>query len=595
MRCGQGRKRSRQPLKVGRMGIGLLMLLAACRLAPVACAAEPPGETAGKLRRPVALGVLDGRVWVAQGRSGELTVLDDRFRVAAEFPVAARLADMVVARTRRQIYVIDAAQHRVLSITAPRLGECAPPLPASPLVALPGPSVRLALSPSEQILVASSVWARSITLVHWRSERQPPTSWIVRLPFSPRAIVFLGSDRWLLAADAFGGKLAVIDLRGKQPLRQFSLRGHNIRALALSGDGRQVYVTHQRLDPVGRTEFDDVHWGTFVQNVYHVLQTKALLSRETAPTEGSWVEKLGRTGRAAGDPGPIWTGRDGALAVASSGVGDLFITQTSYAQRLRVGRRPIAMTKVGSQLFVANQMDDTLSRVDLASGQLQQTIAFGPAPPITPRDRGERLFFDARLAHDGWMSCHSCHAEGHTIGARVDTLGDGDYGAPKRVPSLLGTEGTGPWAWDGSMPTLEAQIRKSVRKTMHGHPLGEQQVQDLAAYLRSLKPPPPAQPTPDRQTLRAGRRVFETRGCAKCHQGRRHTTSGVFHVGLKDENGRSAFNPPSLRGVGQRAPLFHDGRAANLDAVLDRFRHQLGNQPLGARARATLLAYLRSL
>ena len=52
------------------------------------------------------------------------------------------------------------------------------------------------------------------------------------------------------------------------------------------------------------------------------------------------------------------------------------------------------------------------------------------------------------------MSCHSCHPDGHTNGLLNDNLGDGNFGAPKRVLSLLGVGQTGPWAWNGGVADL---------------------------------------------------------------------------------------------------------------------------------------------
>ena len=93
------------------------------------------------------------------------------------------------------------------------------------------------------------------------------------------------------------------------------------------------------------------------------------------------------------------------------------------------------------------------------------------------------MFYNAKLSHDGWMSCHSCHTDGHTNNLLSDTLGDGSYGAAKRVPSLLGVAATGPWTWTGSMARLEDQVRKSIATTMHGPKPTDAQVADLTAYL----------------------------------------------------------------------------------------------------------------
>ena len=85
------------------------------------------------------------------------------------------------------------------------------------------------------------------------------------------------------------------------------------------------------------------------------------------------------------------------------------------------------------------------------------------------------------------MSCHSCHSDGHTNNLVSDTLGDGSYGTPKRVPSLLGVATTGPWTWTGSVAHLEAQVRKSIATTMHGTKLPDSQIGDLTAYLGHLR------------------------------------------------------------------------------------------------------------
>ncbi|MEO1997486.1 MAG: cytochrome c peroxidase, partial [Planctomycetaceae bacterium] len=199
----------------------------------------------------------------------------------------------------------------------------------------------------------------------------------------------------------------------------------------------------------------------------------------------------------------------------------------------------------------------------------------------------------ARLSHDAWISCHSCHTDGHSSGLLVDTLGDGDYGAPKRVPSLLGTGRTGPWGWTGQVKSLDEQVRKSVTTTMHGAELSDRQSADLVAFLKTLRMP--ASPhVHDAKLVRRGRLVFQGRGCARCHTGESLTSNATFDVGLSDELGRRAFNPPSLRGLSHRAAFFHDGRVERLEHVVGRIRHMLDDPLSDAESRA-LLTYLRSL
>jgi cytochrome c peroxidase len=68
----------------------------------------------------------------------------------------------------------------------------------------------------------------------------------------------------------------------------------------------------------------------------------------------------------------------------------------------------------------------------------------------------------------------------------------------------------------------------------------------------------------------------------------------TYDVGLPDEHGRARFNPPSLRGVGQRDAFLHDGRAKRLEDVFTRHSHPDGGE-LPARQLQDLLAFLRSL
>ena len=96
----------------------------------------------------------------------------------------------------------------------------------------------------------------------------------------------------------------------------------------------------------------------------------------------------------------------------------------------------------------------------------------------------------------------------------------GPYGAPKRVPSLLGVVATGPWTWTGSISRLEDQIRKSIMTTMHGTKPTDEQVADLAAYLGSLTPPSAeltGHASVNLSAVAHGREIFETQKCASCH------------------------------------------------------------------------------
>ena len=63
---------------------------------------------------------------------------------------------------------------------------------------------------------------------------------------------------------------------------------------------------------------------------------------------------------------------------------------------------------------------------------------------------------------------------------------------------------------------------------------------------------------------------------------------------VRDERNRLKFNPPALRGVGQRERFFHDGRADSLEEVFRTHRHQL-DEGANDRELDDLIQFLRSL
>ncbi|HEV3116557.1 MAG TPA: cytochrome c peroxidase, partial [Gemmataceae bacterium] len=371
--------------------------------------------------------------------------------------------------------------------------------------------------------------------------------------------------------------------------------------LALNRDGSELVIAQQILYSLAQTTFDDVHWGNLITNNLRVLQTDNVLSAKADLLKGQRLHYLGDVGNAAGDPAHLAISQTGKVIVALGGVGDILLGNEKdyHWQRLRVGRHPVAVVigSDGKQAYVANRFADSIAVVDLQKTTATAETSLGPQPQLSARDRGEMLFYDARLAHDGWLSCHSCHSDGHSNGLLNDNLGDGSFGAPKRVLSLLGVGDTAPYAWLGAMPDLESQIQKSILTTMHGPKPSPQQVKDLAAFLRTLRPPPGIlkfAAKHDSAGLERGRAVFHQQACTRCHTPPEYTSPGAYDVGFRDEVGNTRFNPPSLRGVSQGGPYLHDNRAATLEEVISKYRHQLKNE-LTKQDREDLLMFLRSL
>ena len=552
-------------------------------------------------RRPVALclGRDDSRLFAANGRSGSLSVIDVAAgRVVAEHDIGRDLADITPLPDGRHLLAVDRAGDALLLVEVD--GDSAIVRARRAVAADP---VGVAVAPDGSSCVVASTASRRLTFVDLAGGR-PGLEVVgtIDLPFGPRCMAMVRGGAGLVVADAFGGGLAVVDPARRVLESARTLPARNIRGLAPSPDGRSLAVAHLSLGRTGRSTFQDVHWGLLVGNHLRVLDLAAVLApgSDADLIRGGQLIDLGRSGtsHAAGDPGPLAFDPAGGLALALAGVDEVALAAGPAVppRVVGVGRRPSALvlSRDGRTAYVADALDDTVSVVDVAAGRRVRTIPLGPRPEPDAVGRGERLFSDARLSLDGWMSCQSCHTDGQANGGLADTKGDGSYGAPKRIPSLLGVGATGPWSWLGGVDRLEEQVRKSVAITMQGPAPSDPQVADLTAYLRSLDPPRPVEGADPAEAIARGRESFRARKCSACHAPPEYTTPGPFDVGLEDEGGNVAFDPPSLRGVGRRTPLLHDGRAATLEKLFRVHRHPRGIE-LAPSEVGDLIAFLRSL
>jgi YVTN family beta-propeller protein len=582
-----------------------LVLLANCFGLSLARAADL--ELQSHLRRPVGLAPSADERWlyVANRESGSLSVIDVAGkRVAGEHAVGRRLSDVATVPESGLLLATDEAAHELIVLkTAGDSVTVEKRLAISPYPAT------ICVAPDGSWASIASLWSRRLTFVDLQTREIAAA---IDLPFAPRSQLLLprsgaaksASDPspTLLVADAFGGRLAIVDPVAHKlcDVRQFP--GHNVRGLGVSPNGKMLVVAHQLLNELAHSIRNDIHWGLLMSNDLRWLEVDAVLAGGKGLYHGAHMHPLGEAGKGGGDPGGLDIAADGTVCVAISGVDQVAIGKEGdfSMQRLGVGRRPTAVRigASGQQAFVANTLDDSVSLIDLAERHVAATISLGPAPELTLAQRGELLFYDARLSHDGWMSCHSCHTDGHANGEMNDNFSDRSFGAPKRVLSLLGVRDTLPLAWNGQIQTLTRQIENSIEKTMQREePLARDQTKALASYLQTLELPPPLdelRQTMDAAAIERGRLVFEKRNCADCHAAPTYTSPEAYDVGLRDSQGNTLFNPPSLRGLSHRGPLLHDNRAATLDEVFSKHQHPSGAE-YQAEELQDLLAFLRKL
>ncbi len=557
--------------------VGLLSLRA--EVAPT------PRSTAAK--EPVALVVVDdGKRAVTANRSGSASVVDlATGKVEADVPLGRKLADVAEVDGKTLLAVDEAAgELLIVTRTQAEFGRVRRvPVGRGPVCVRPCGTGSCAVA---------NLWDRNVAIVALGDS--PRVVRTVSLSFNPRLMLPLPDGSRLVVADAFGGRIAVVDADRGGVASTRTVPGSNLRGLALAPGGKALWVAQVVVSPDVETTRDNLHWGNAVTGVIREVLLADVLDPGVSFDRRTRVFPLDVPGRGPGDPSGLAVAADGVAVVALGGTGEVAIGPVAAVAppRSALGRHPtaVAVSPDGKTAYTVDPFADSLTAVTVADRTVRFTANLGQ-PASTPAARGERLFYDARLSNEGWMSCHTCHPDGHTSGLRADTPADDGFGAPKRIPTLLGTRDAAPWNWSGKSADLAGLIGRTVAGTMHGRELSADRLADLEAYLRTLDPPPPA----TRTASARGKELFEHHGCAACHNPATAYTSGKgSDVGLADELGTRRFHPPSLRGVGQGSAFYHDGRAKTLEDVFTTHPHaKTGDVP--AADRAELLRFLRGL
>lgn len=236
--------------------------------------------------------------------------------------------------------------------------------------------------------------------------------------------------------------------------------------------------------------------------------------------------------------------------------------------------------------------------------------AFARYPVQTlPRNAARDAGALVRVAGIEWMTCATCHASGAAIDlgwgpGRLDvTTPDGREVV--KIPDLRAVRYQRYLHADANVRQrdlislavrIETLIITSHHAVVRPPPLV---ALALAEYIWSLAPPPSASPPGH------GAELFGAR-CAHCHAPPDYTGEPVALalvgtdpiVGLSRERGTGTYRVPSLRGVGTRSLLLHDGSVHSITELLDPARtapgHRFGTS-LSAADRADLAAFVSTL
>lgn len=229
------------------------------------------------------------------------------------------------------------------------------------------------------------------------------------------------------------------------------------------------------------------------------------------------------------------------------------------------------------------------------------------------------------------LSCNTCHPNGAahselSITGLSDRPGNVDLSShffrrgadngvfdPVNVPSLRGARYSAPYGRDGRTASLGEFTRGVVEREFAGISLADDELAALVGYLLELDFLPNRNLDPRNQltahaseAARRGallfqqpRAAFDGKSCASCHPRSTFFRDGAVHrLGTGSPPSPYAldggYETPSLLGLAETAPYFHDGRFASIEAVIAWFDESF-SLALSPAERADLSAYVEAV
>ncbi len=214
---------------------------------------------------------------------------------------------------------------------------------------------------------------------------------------------------------------------------------------------------------------------------------------------------------------------------------------------------------------------------------------------------GKEIFYNAgdpRMSAEGYISCATCHNDGGHDGRVWDFTGRGEGFRNTTTLRGKGGLGQGNVHWTANFDEIQ-DFENDIRNAFGGagflsdpdfaatsNPLGAPKaglsadLDALAAYLTSLGtgslPRSPHRTSDGAMTADAiaGKAVYDSMNCASCHSPAALQTSTLSDVGtIRTTSGNrigqalTGLDAPTLQGIWNTAPYFHDGSARTLEDV----------------------------
>jgi DNA-binding beta-propeller fold protein YncE len=467
-----------------------------------------------------------------------------------------------------------------------------------------GEPVALALTGDEATLLVASAWTHEMS-AYAMADRS--LKWKRNVSREPRAIAVLpdGSKAWI--NHGIGGVLTMIDVAdGTQMGQHVTVKGSSgtptrvaTQGFALAMNDGKVFAPSALANPEAPEAYYGAGMETFGVTVVDALSGAAKDESKTfaLATFAGGPLRLERCilPRAAA------VSADGKkLVVGCAGDNEVVIMDaTTPSPQATLRRRDvddspsaIAIDDATDSVVSWSQMGRILSISSIGekATPLVKVTATGGSLSAAA-GRGRRLFHavDGKTANDG-RACASCHTEGRDDGLVWHTPE-----GKRQTPMLAGRiADTAPFGWTRDAKTFHEYVTGTVSR-LRGKGFTKDELDDLQAYVTSIKPPPRA--AGDDAVVKHGGEVFANAGCASCHTGTK-TTDGTKHkveaLGAAFPGGN--FATPSLRFVGQTGPYFHDGRYGTLRALLTSDDSAMGKaKDLPTAEIDALEAYLKTL
>jgi YVTN family beta-propeller protein len=618
----------------------------AALLATAASVAAPGLGSAATYRSPLAIAVApDGRtLYVSDHTAGCIAVIDTAaFKLVGEILVPGEPRGLALSGDGRTLYVAQRKANAVTVLDAEKRAVTG----QIPVGAWP---VAVALAEKTRRLYTANRGDHSVSIVDLASRRELKRVGVVR---EPDAVAVTPDESRVVVANmlpsgagtdpTLAAEVTVLDAAAMEKRASIKLPPGStvVAGVTASPDGRWAYVIHTlgRFNlPITQLERGWVH--TYAISIVDLRANKIfatlLLDDLTGGSADPWAVVGSPDGRR------LWVSHAGThevtfidiakvhrllegnvpedLAKLKDGMRDNIWVQIRQDRKLiaklandltalyiagairraptgGIGPRGLALSPDGKRLFVANYFSGTVGVLDADEGKLLATIPLGPQPAADAARRGEIYFHDAMRCFQHWHSCATCHPDGRVDALPWDFMRDG-IGNPKDVISLVDMQHTSPHNRRATRPDPHECIRTGVTGS-HMIVPEPADVDDLLAYVASLKPERNPNP-PTVEAVARGKGLFDGKaGCAICHPAPYYTDQKMHNVGILtplEPDGK--YDTPSLVEVYRTAPYYHDGRSATLKDALtkDDPEGKHGNvKDLSPQEIDDLVEYLKSL